>query len=816
MKQLRFCAFGLAATLALVNLALVNVAAGQPRRRPLPPGAKALRDLPYVENGHERNRLDLYLPENAQGRLPLVVWIHGGAWMAGNKDNCPAVWLTGKGYAVASINYRLSQHAVFPAQIEDCKAAIRWLRANAGKYHLDPDRIGVWGASAGGHLVALLGTTGGVKEFDKGGNRDQSSRVQCVVDWFGPTDLLTIGRGRNNPDSPEARLIGGPVRDNKEKARKASPLTYVSQYSAPFLIMHGDRDNVVPIEQSKVLAEALKKAGVEVKLQIIEGNGHGGPGFNTPESRKLIEEFFDKHLKGKGGATDKTATAKPQKPRVLVTISKETTYITGPLRRDGYVNYVAALNERGKKGVTPENNAALLLWQAMGPSEIMPRSRARYSRMLGMEAIPEQGDYFVSFDHYTQRLKDAGDPRFPEPGKDGEDPGWDQLTQAMRRPWSKQEFPALAGWLNVNHDAMVLLIKASERSRLYDPLVCGDSDEGMVIAAPRSLAFTCRDAGRALVARAMMRLNDGHLDEAWDDLMACQRLARLFERGTEPIDSYSGIALDGMACTGEQGVLESATLTAPRIAKMRDDLARLPPMPGMADHIDAGERFTFLDAVAIFARDGNGCLMLLLGNTRPGSWTHSEFGEVVSLMIDWDLILRMGNSWFDRSVAACRKRRGTERRREVLGIENEMKAFAASGKDTEVFCLSLLTKGPRTALTERLSSTLTSLVMPALSASMNIEDRGAMQFDLTRLGFALAAYRADRGAYPDRLSELAPRYVAEVPTDIFANDAPLHYKRQGNGYLLYSVGINGRDDGGRGYDDRKNGEDWDDLSVRVP
>src|SRR5205085_165270 len=151
----------------------------------------------------ERNRLDLYLPEKAQGRLPVVVWIHGGAWRAGSKDHCPAVPLTAKGFAVASINYRFSQHAVFPAQIEDCKAAIRWLRANADKYHLDPDHIGAWGASAGGHLVALLGTSGNKKELEgKGGNLEQSSKVQCVIDWFGPTDLLGLPKKlRNDPKS---------------------------------------------------------------------------------------------------------------------------------------------------------------------------------------------------------------------------------------------------------------------------------------------------------------------------------------------------------------------------------------------------------------------------------------------------------------------------------------------------------------------------------------------------------------------------------------------------------------------------------------
>ena len=136
----------------------------------VPQGVKAHRDLAYVVNGHERQKLDLFVPEKADGPLPLIIWIHGGGWQNGSKEGCPPLrnGYTGRGYAVASINYRLSGHAIFPAQIEDCKAAIRWLRAHAKEYSLDPQRFGVWGSSAGGHLVALLGTSGDVKEFDVG------------------------------------------------------------------------------------------------------------------------------------------------------------------------------------------------------------------------------------------------------------------------------------------------------------------------------------------------------------------------------------------------------------------------------------------------------------------------------------------------------------------------------------------------------------------------------------------------------------------------------------------------------------------------
>lgn len=291
------------AGLALLAV-LIGTAAGQDRpiypsapRIPVPQGAKVIRDLEYVPGGHVRNRLDLYLPEKSEGPLPVVVWIHGGAWQHGSKEDCYAVWLVAKGYAVASISYRLSHHALFPAPLEDSKAAIRWLRANAGKYNLDADHIGAWGASAGGHLASLLGTTGDAKHLEgEGGNLDRSSRVQAVADWFGPTDFTQMGGWHNDRGSPESLLIGGAIQENKEKAAQANPITYLGKDAAPFLVMHGDRDNIVPLSQSELLVAALKKAGVEVTFLVIQGAGHGGPQFDLPQNRKAVEDFFDKHL----------------------------------------------------------------------------------------------------------------------------------------------------------------------------------------------------------------------------------------------------------------------------------------------------------------------------------------------------------------------------------------------------------------------------------------------------------------------------------------------------------------------------------------
>jgi acetyl esterase/lipase len=263
---------------------------GQPARRgpaQLSPGTSVQRDLEYVEGGGRSRSLDLYVPENPAGALPVVVWIHGGGWRSGSKDMVPALSLLSHGYAIASINYRLSGEAPWPAQLDDCKAAIRWLRANAPRQHLDPNHIGVWGSSSGGHLVAMLGVTG-----------DQDSRVQAVCDWSGSHDLVALFDlqvpGENGKTAfPIIELLGGKGVATKAKAAQASPLTHVSRDAAPFLLMHGDRDQLIPIQQSELFDAALRKAGAECKFVVVPGAGHG---FGGTEIDNQVAEFFDQHL----------------------------------------------------------------------------------------------------------------------------------------------------------------------------------------------------------------------------------------------------------------------------------------------------------------------------------------------------------------------------------------------------------------------------------------------------------------------------------------------------------------------------------------
>lgn len=299
--------FSLIFSLLLVSLLLsVTASAQNKKKKPSPdPHARILRDIEYSKPDNTPQLLDLYLPKEGEGPFPVVVWVHGGGWKNGSKKNCPASWLVEHGFAVASINYRLIP-AQWPAQIDDCRAAVRWLRFNADNYNLDSNHIGAWGGSAGGHLVALMGTLP-PPDFET-----TTSRVQAVCDWYGPSDLLTmppnvVSETRTKEQvaqSNGAKLLGAPVWTIPEKAMQASAFHQVSSDDAPFLIMHGDADPGVPLLQSEMLHDALKMKGVESTLVVLKGAGHGGKEFRTEESKQTILKFFEKHLKPHTGKCD--------------------------------------------------------------------------------------------------------------------------------------------------------------------------------------------------------------------------------------------------------------------------------------------------------------------------------------------------------------------------------------------------------------------------------------------------------------------------------------------------------------------------------
>ena len=261
----------------------------------------------FAGTDNPRQQLDLGVPTKPtiQGPLPVVVLIHGGAFRHGHRSGylkrAKEFASTGR-YAAATVGYRLSGEAIWPAQIHDCKAAVRWLKANATNFNLDVKRFAAGGVSAGGHLAAMLGVSGGVAELEGqlGNHLDQSSRVACVIDRFGPTDLLSMNDApgkmdHNAPGSPESELIGGPIQENKQLARRASPTFYVSEDDAAFFILHGRDDMSVHHDQSVRLCDALKAVNVQCELVSIPQAGHGLKGVDgllQKEIRFLDSRFF--------------------------------------------------------------------------------------------------------------------------------------------------------------------------------------------------------------------------------------------------------------------------------------------------------------------------------------------------------------------------------------------------------------------------------------------------------------------------------------------------------------------------------------------
>ena len=263
------------------------------------------RDIVYATNGDRKMLLDVYRPKSDKP-LPLVIWFYGGAWDWGNKDRSqPLIPMLSRGYAIAGVTHTKSKEEIFPAVINDCRAAVSFLRLNAQRFNLDPKRFGAAGESSGGHLAALLATTSDTEEFLKHPvTRKASPAIQAVSPWCGPTDFLKLNdvkasQDYSKPRSAPSRLVGKPIKQAPEKCRQANPITYASKGDPPCFIVHGDKDFVVPMNQSELLHAALQKAGVPSTLHVVKGGGHGFSKI-TPANDEIVKkvmDFFDSQFK---------------------------------------------------------------------------------------------------------------------------------------------------------------------------------------------------------------------------------------------------------------------------------------------------------------------------------------------------------------------------------------------------------------------------------------------------------------------------------------------------------------------------------------
>jgi acetyl esterase/lipase len=286
-------------TVALASAALVLASFAAYAADPVPAGVLFESDVAYATVGPERLAVDIARPEGP-GPFPAIVCIHGGGFRAGKREGYDKLIqkLAQHGYAAITVTYRLAPAYPFPAAVYDCKAAVRWLRANADKYHVDPARIGVTGGSAGGHLAQFLGNTNGVKDFEGAeGNLDRSSSVACVVNFYGPSDF-TKSYGKS-VDAAEVLplFLGGNLETALPAHIRSSPLNWVTPDAVPTLIVHGTEDKYVNYEQAGWMIDRLKSCGVEAELLTMQGAGHGFKGADEEKAEDALIAFFDKHLK---------------------------------------------------------------------------------------------------------------------------------------------------------------------------------------------------------------------------------------------------------------------------------------------------------------------------------------------------------------------------------------------------------------------------------------------------------------------------------------------------------------------------------------
>jgi hypothetical protein len=511
--------------------------------------------------------------------------------------------------------------------------------------------------------------------------------------------------------------------------------------------------------------------------------------------------------------------AEPQQiQQKLITIGEETTVLTEPLDENGYVDYLAAVNKRLSEGVTPENNAAVLLRTALGLMEQRNNQayRDQYDKMLGIEPV---GDGL-----YVRLAVVASDEGMHV------DKAYDQQSAAQRKPWVAGDFPVISEWLSANAAALELVVEATGRPRFYTPYIAGDASPKLVSVLLPAVQET-REVARALSARAMWHAGEGDVGQAMRDLEALHRLARLVSQDPTIVGGLVGIAIDGVADHADVALVSSGVRTPEELRSYLERLNKLSPIPPMADRLDFIERLMFVDFVSSYARgevDNEALGMMGVGGQGVVGLVQ-KLPQLLIGAVDWDAMLRDGNQWYDRIVAAMREPTFAEQAAALAAIDADVKSLAEGAKSPLRLAAIVLSdsKTRGQLVGKQIGDVLVSLLLPATNAAMNAEHRGQMKFDLSRLAVALEVYRATTGEYPESLTALTVDVLKEIPLDRYSGK-PLRYERREDGYLLYSVGANAKDDGATSsISGTKSGEHvpegeevdseaGDDLVVRVP
>jgi hypothetical protein len=389
---------------------------------------------------------------------------------------------------------------------------------------------------------------------------------------------------------------------------------------------------------------------------------------------------------------------------------------------------------------------------------------------------------------------------------------WDELGLLIEKPWVGRDAPLAAEWMAANSKLLDLVVEGSRRPKCYFPLDKTDEAAGMYSVLLGGAQAT-RTAARVLKARAMQRIGEGNIVGAEQDLLACHRMGRLVGSTSFIIGGLVGMAIEAIAFEGDVRLLESGRLSAADALAYQSQLRKLPPIPSMANQFDTSERFAFLDTICMLAQ-GKGLDAVSLPGEAKGQVSTSILRFLTnSGLVNWNTVLVSANEEFDKTVKASRLPTYHERKDAFDTLDQEHRVMASEIRDYGDAATGAVTDlAHGHALSQRMAHFLIAWLYPASGAATTSEDRAHVRGDLEQIGFALAAYRADHGAYPDRLDDLVPKHISQVPKDRYS-EKPFLYKRQGTGFLLYSVGDNGVDDGGKTFDSDPRG---DDITIQIP
>jgi hypothetical protein len=501
------------------------------------------------------------------------------------------------------------------------------------------------------------------------------------------------------------------------------------------------------------------------------------------------------------------------------TVSPETTRATEHVTAEGYVDYVQTVNEKLRQGITPETNANVMIWKVIGPHPEGSNLSEEYFQWLQAPPPPEAGDYFLTWKKFSEDEinKLVFDEAEPQRNAQTVREEWTKHWEAAgEKPWKKEQFPEIARWLELNEKPLALLIRASKFDHYYNPLVSPDngSYSPRLMLAPLPNVQISRGLVTALCRRALLHAAADDYQLAWKDLLACLRLGRLLSHGGSLIESLVGYACTQQAINSIHGILSDKQQPSARMLTWIRDIQSLPPMKPAAENVDLLERMTILEIltslIASKSRFQLNSWVKLDGNTTAQNPSTPHFWDsLFTPSVNWDPAFKLINEWVDRSVAIARLDNYPERAEAFEQHNSELKELKR--KLINPKSIPRYIKG-RTSRGEMYGELLLTLFLPAVEKICIGEERTKQSLSNIQVALALAAYRADKGRYPEKLEALAPKYLASIPQDRFARQ-PLHYVASADTYLLYSVGPNLIDNNGLGNSDQPRG---DDVGLRIP